>query len=417
MKEKPLKLTRTATYMKATWPKSGFDGYIERPLKRSQATGAWVLEPSMISHGGGGPPDPEKIAKQIVDSNGNILFFLDNSFFDEETSLRIWDALFSLRDSVVVIPEVSRELAPWLDRHSDHPAAKAITGKARAIKFLGTDRNCPVTAAVFDYYICLLGQRKRLFLLLDKQFENRNGRSPNADEKRDIRQQTLELGYGPRGHLFGKKGEADQGKDNLLTDEALVTAAVVAGVERERSTLILTKDEDIVDQHYKLLWLMDTQYRGMLLAERFAEQPDQFDSRPLETPDRGLAMAFESKDCTLIHTTPAMARELPPVIRAVPLHCCVVGRTYHGHTFAAHKGLRELLTIKGKTGGLNTARLGGKNCHFWLGPLPVAREYRNCAVIARDLRADDQFGGLPILDLYQVMLSAERYLHVTSPIE
>jgi hypothetical protein len=47
------------------------------------------------------------------------------------------------------------------------------------------------------------------------------------------------------------------------TDETIVAAAFIMAIRRRRTTAILTRDQDILDQLYKMQWLLDTHCRGM----------------------------------------------------------------------------------------------------------------------------------------------------------
>ena len=38
-------------------------------------------------------------------------------------------------------------------------------------------------------------------------------------------------------------------------------------------------------------------------------------------------------------------------------------------TFLAETEMKRLLNVKGDTGGLNTGKLDGRNCHIWSAPL------------------------------------------------
>ena len=53
------------------------------------------------------------------------------------------------------------------------------------------------------------------------------------------------------------------------TDEAPVYLAVERALITGKQTLVLTRDADVEEQ-FKLLWLIDTHYREMLLADRYA---------------------------------------------------------------------------------------------------------------------------------------------------
>ena len=47
-------------------------------------------------------------------------------------------------------------------------------------------------------------------------------------------------------------------RKNLLTDEWLVCLAFTTAITTGREVVILTKDADILEQSYKLQWLLDT---------------------------------------------------------------------------------------------------------------------------------------------------------------
>jgi hypothetical protein len=76
-----------------------------------------------------------------------------------------------------------------------------------------------------------------------------------------------------------------------------------------------------------------------------------------------------------------------------------------------------LLQAKERTGGLNTERLTPRNCHIWLGPLPIPDEYRGCAALVIDRRVKMRTApvALPALDINQALMTAEGFkLGVTS---
>ncbi len=54
--------------------------------------------------------------------------------------------------------------------------------------------------------------------------------------------------------------------DSRATDESLVFETVANGIRSGRPSLLLTRDRDLLEQFYKLCWLIDTHYRAMLIA-------------------------------------------------------------------------------------------------------------------------------------------------------
>lgn len=72
------------------------------------------------------------------------------------------------------------------------------------------------------------------------------------------------------------------------------------GIETGREVVILTKDEDIQEQFYKLQWLLDTHYRGMLLADMYASDPSRFVTQPMPIDNPEFGAMFEGDDNVLV---------------------------------------------------------------------------------------------------------------------
>lgn len=72
----------------------------------------------------------------------------------------------------------------------------------------------------------------------------------------------MQRGLGERARLLATKLVGNQ------TDEAPVYLAVERALITGKQTLVLTRDADVEEQ-FKLLWLIDTHYREMLLADRY----------------------------------------------------------------------------------------------------------------------------------------------------
>jgi hypothetical protein len=209
-----------------------------------------------------------------------------------------------------------------------------------------------------------------------------HGRAPDEAEREVLRKE-LEKELGPRGFMLAKKGFSD-----LPTDEALVYLAVEYALSTGRATTILTGDADVEEQFFKLLWLINTHYRGMLLADRYANDFASFKPRPL--PERFAAhpaCPFEPEGTVLIERGhPDLQHVLPPRPRPVPISCWRLGPYFSMMTFMAEREMNRLLEVKDRTGGLSTDRLGGRNLHPWLGLLPLRPPDSDCAVVARDKR-------------------------------
>jgi hypothetical protein len=110
--------------------------------------------------------------------------------------------------------------------------------------------------AAFAYYVRLLSIRTSGFEAAAALFEHREGRSPEDGDAAAVDALAHQL-LGARGYVLAKKSA---GKPRLgLADEVVVYAAVSTAIATGRRTLILTKDEDLQEHFYKLLWLLDAQ--------------------------------------------------------------------------------------------------------------------------------------------------------------
>lgn len=191
------------------------------------------------------------------------------------------------------------------------------------------------------------------------------------------------------------------------------------GIETGREVVILSKDEDVLEQFYKLQWLLDTHYRAMLLADAYAAKPSRFVTHPMPTDsDPRLADAFIGDDGVLLERPPWLisgpgAPILPPHCRPVTVHCWIVGDKMTTMVFCAEREMERLLLTKAATGGLNTYKLGERNLHLWLAPLDVPKHLRGCAAVARDRRALSSSGRIemPLFDANQAIYAGERFMH------
>jgi len=109
-------------------------------------------------------------------------------------------------------------------------------------------------------------------------FHREHGRDPNPDEEPRLADQIQQ-------HLGQRSVDRDEAAGNY-TDEALVYLAVEHALTTGKQTLVLTRDADVEEQFFKLLWLIDTHYRGMLLADRYVERFSSYRTYPV--PDEML---------------------------------------------------------------------------------------------------------------------------------
>ena len=216
-----------------------------------------------------------------------VLFFCDNSIFDDRLDPRILRALLSGTERIAVTSEVEKELQPWLRSRPDHELGRALRRGSRAVRSV----SAPGLAGqgAFEYYVTLLRIRRKALKIGHGRFIEEFGREPAEQDKAWLHGY-VQSGLGERGMLLGLKPSSPH-----ATDEILVYLAVEFALGRGRPTVILTRDADVEDQFYKLLWLIDTHYRGMLLAAAYASDPDVFSARPFPPDVRGAPSNFRSR--------------------------------------------------------------------------------------------------------------------------
>jgi hypothetical protein len=411
MTEKNPKYTRTTRYFTGTATSRGFDG--------TRSVPGWVLEhPTFIPRLNWkvSPKvhyDSEKLCESVAAAPDDALFFCDTSIFDVRTDDRLWPALTNRSGKLVLTPRVRIELEPWLKMHSDHIAARAVQSRDIGIRFLEYDRSVEALTA-YSYYMNLLGLRKRLAKLQEIRFERTHGRLPDEQEAIALKAETQRL-WGERGAFLAKKGDRPI-TETFYTDEEVVYLAVATGLISGRPTIILTKDEDLQEQFYRLIWLIDTHYRGMLLANLYAREFSQFKAHPMPMLHEEVRDSFEGMNNTLIERSDRLIEEgiLPSRFQFVPLECWVVGTKLTRAIFGAEREMGRVLHVKGLTNGLNTDLLGDRNCHVWLAPLNIPESLRGCAAIAQDRRLQVRSSSvqIPILDVNQAIFCGERFKHL-----
>lgn len=409
-----LKNTRTGQYLWGTSPRQGFDGYATFPVVPSSPGRKFLPRLAMAVT----PKldyDVKEICRSVADVPNDVLFFCDTSLFDDSTDAKLWEALLDQEGKMVIIPQVLGELESWLTSRSTHPAARAILDEAPSVRFLGLNPSDLREHTAAEYYINLLGVRKRLLTLKLTRFEEEHGRPPNNGETQLLMRE-LHAEIGPRGYLLAKKGHEAKGSPNFFTDEVLVYLAMKTGIETGQDIVIISKDEDILEQFYKLQWLLDTHYRGMLFADAYASDSSHFITHSMPTNDSSqLRETFVGNDNLLVKRplhfiVGDAAPILPPYCHPVIVHCWIIGDRLTQMAFCAEKEMQRLLYTKGVTSGLNTYKFGEKNCHLWLAPLNIPRSLRDCSAIASDNREEFGLVQFPLLDVNQAVFTGERFM-------
>lgn len=407
-KNDKLKSTRTTRYLMGTSPKHGFDG-----SGRITAVSTHAGQPTLHRLGFNVTPkltyEPSKLC-QTIESIPDVLVFCDTNLFHHSTDASLWDVLLAKKGRMVLIPHVLEELQPWLATNSGHVAAQAISRNDPNIDFFSLADISEQEVATFAYYVNLLGFRKRLLPLRIIRFKAVHGREPDEHEVAALKRE-IHASYGPRGYLLANKGSSAPTSQTFYTDEALVYLAVSTGISTGRPVIILTKDEDVQEQFYKLFWLLDTQYRGMLIADLFASSPASFVTHTMPATDLAISDSFIGDSVLIERSDELIQQVLPEHFHFVPLFCWVIGEKLTEMIFGAEQEMARLLHVKGETNGLNTNRLNGKNLHLWLAPLDIPMHLRGCSAIVQDqrLKMPSSTAEIPILDVNQAVFCGERF--------
>lgn len=314
-----------------------------------------------------------ELAKIIERQPQHTLFVLDSSFIGRhEIEQCLWDALFEKR---VVIPYfVWHELQEVLQTpFANEDAAQRIRqAQDRKSDRIILDHETPVPAEYLkarEYYMTLLSSRKQRSISLVEEFRKKHGRLPDKVEMDTLFQHA---GADRDFHLL-HKGYSEYRKQNFFADEDVVVLAAMVATVGGCATVVLTRDGDVFDQFCKLTTLLTIHYLAMQFAQLFAESPDSFTTKPMPRGIPEIDAYFNSESSMLVRK-PVQDLDtfveaiLPKEYSVVPITCVLLG----GHPgdmtrsfirYFAEKDMIKLFETKGKTLGLSTDCLGGRNCH------------------------------------------------------
>jgi len=328
--------------------------------------------------------------------------FLSGPQFDDE----VWDAL--LEKQIILTSGVWQELQDWLrrpDRNcymrdailANHPSIMVLDHDLNRLSYRST------VPQAFMYYEWLLGHRKRYAWFIRDDHKAKHGCMPSESEFQKIAQSVA----GMPGYSLMKKAINRRGDFNLYNDEQLVVQAVFDGLINGTEPHILTRDLDVFDQFHRLLRLIDHQYLSMLFAEHYEKFPGGLRARPLPLMTPELRHYFIGNDNLLVEKPDDyLSMILPEEIISSPLYCILHAghgqdMKYASLAYKAERDMERLLQIKATTGGLNTDRLSGKNCHVTGFPKGVDNP-RRWVIISNDCREYE----------YYFMCSRLDYAHV-----
>lgn len=363
--------------------------------------------------------------------DANTLFFPDMCFLNgPEVPDPVWDEI--LRRRLVITPFIGREMSEWLaDPYRNKRVAAAIRDAADGEKHLVVlDEKVGYSDEHHFgrmYYATLLGYRKSQVRDLINRFERETGRKPTADELDRL----LNKNSIPKDRQLLKKGAQDLSRAcHFFSDEDLVVTAGFGGLWDGAHAVILTRDRDVLEQFDKFTELITVQYFAMLFAERFVTSPTDFVIHRLPIGIPTIDAYVHADESFMVRKPVGDPDEfvgwlLPREYAPVKLSCILLGGNGPDLkvtliSFNAERDMYRLITTKGRTRGLSTDLLGGRNCHV-TGYMVGIPEPRAHVLITHDRTRPSDGGELRFseLDIAQAirnnMVNSDPVLDPPSP--
>jgi len=375
------------------------------------------------------------LAEIIADGSlSNAIFFLDTNVFTRELDISVWNALSRRR--ILIAPTVWKELLPWLKSPycNNIVRNRVVSGIREQIRFANNkidqsfeteippkSSDLPKLGVLFltedfklhgyDYYLRLLALRKALGPIAYSYLRRELGRAPSNDEfLSEIQKQ-----FGERAFLLARKGLAASNSPNKINDEHLVVMAILSAIMRGVETFIITRDRDVMEQFFKILHMMTQHYRAMLIADRYAANPEATPFRRVvldrSDPD---ALAFSEPSILQFETTDREFNFLPTKFHFTNIYCLLIGDGPNGLristcSFCAETEMAKMLLTKAWTGGLNSEKLDGRNCVVTASPLS-ADNHKICVRIGKERVVNlGNFGKLGVRDFSDALLDNEIF--------
>jgi hypothetical protein len=353
--------------------------------------------------------DPDYLQEIMeLQFNRDIVYFLDANMFINPTDDRIWKALFARNGRIAITESVLDELRFWLDSEPScneiaHTALQWSLNGARSspIQIIWLPRAGTPEYVALEYYATLLGLRKRGYQFAAKRLQQQGGHS--------FDRQTVSNACR---NIFGERTQrmAKEMRDDTLpvslTDEALIVQALQWSLFTRSEVTIMTRDEGVLEQFYKAVWLFDTHYRGLLMGRVYSNDNTSFAARKVTANDcktdwgrSTFEQFFAEPEITLLQLPSVTLKELlPKHFEMISWHCnFLIGDRVTQLSFAGEVEMQRVFEVKGCTGGLTSPVLDPRNIHVWIGPL--TNEFGRCGAIARDRCIDFETCRIAELDV------------------
>ncbi|NQT82846.1 hypothetical protein HQ563_07480 [bacterium] len=341
---------------------------------------------------------------------GDFWIFLDSSFFDHETDPDVLRKL-RVRNRLFILPGVADQMKAWLRASPDAVVARELFSSdghpdPGLFDVWHREKFLREYSYVFRYYVQLLAVRRELLRWILEDFEGEKGAHATEAERRKVFRRVHDT-YGPRAYSIAKKSCVGGDKRLDVTDEAVVVAAVLCGIVYGKECMILGKDEDLVEQFYKLTSLLKIHLGARMFQQYFQENTSEFERFPLCSSTKPFCDFMVGEGNFLVERPPDLDFLLPRRIRPTCLYCWLVGDYYSGLTFCAEDALLELLDCKEASHGLNTDGSAHTNCHIHRFPIPVPNPRKAYAAFVHDKRVPGPLVSLPVVDIHHALVCDE----------
>ena len=333
---------------------------------------SWILKDKILFRGlyDFSNPKLEWSAKYFSERIRNFsppgtIFFVDTGFFSVPIDFVMWDAILSRK--IAITPAIKDELSAWLSSpHHNQQLSDLIRSQTEKglpqIEFIDLNQYKEFS---FNYYLALLSLRKDAWKKVLPDFINANGRQPTNDEMRNL----LQKQSGDSAAL-SMKGWLDRRKANIFADEELVIAAVLTSILRGVETVILTRDQDIISQFVSVTNMIQSHYESMNAGDYFWDHIEEYSNLfpPHVVPDFRDKKFFGISKVSGIHFSSEQSHELmtsnplPAIMHCLLFDNVKLKQKFSVASFYGETGMRNLLSMKGRSKGKNSDRFGEYNC-------------------------------------------------------
>ncbi len=240
------KINRIVRYLSASSPRYGYDGAEAIPRELAESP-TFVRRLSFKLYG----PDStlrDSLAENIAGTPTEVSYFIDTNIWDRSLEDDIWRVLLDRPDGIHIVPSVRIEVEKWINRNPDYIGTRALRNHEAALVLRKPYERGSNDEAACAHYVYLLQTRRMMLSYTEDRFRERENRNPTVSELSN----EVQRSFGERGLALVRKNRTNSPIDKYATDESLVYIAAKHALETGQPTIVLTKDNDVQEQFYKL---------------------------------------------------------------------------------------------------------------------------------------------------------------------